>query len=213
MTTLRDLQDSLSGLKVWTDGSRRAPHKPLLVLLVLAAYARGEGGSCLSQTWTHGSANCWKTTVRPGGTSTPSIRSGACATTDSGRSRQTPAGHRRFRRLVTPPAGRCSTSVRVQASIRATTSSCEHVQSCRRRWRANCSLRTFPTACTTTSSSLSGCRLPTLPRRAARATQSSGIAFSRLTSIERGVRFRRSCGEQRRRSRGRTHSLAPGGRA
>lgn len=36
-----DILDAFAGLTVWTRGGERAPHKPLLVLLVLGRWAGG----------------------------------------------------------------------------------------------------------------------------------------------------------------------------
>lgn len=40
-TSIQDLKDRITSLKIWKKGNRRAPHKPLLVLLALANIQQG----------------------------------------------------------------------------------------------------------------------------------------------------------------------------
>jgi len=41
MTSSKNLEQAIAGITIWRKGEQRAPHKPLLLLYVLANYQRG----------------------------------------------------------------------------------------------------------------------------------------------------------------------------
>lgn len=43
MTSVKQLQNAISKIKIWSKGDERAPHKPLLLLYVLSKYKQGHG--------------------------------------------------------------------------------------------------------------------------------------------------------------------------
>ena len=43
MTSSKTLQQAIADITIWRKGEQRAPHKPLLLLHVLAAYQQGHG--------------------------------------------------------------------------------------------------------------------------------------------------------------------------
>jgi putative restriction endonuclease len=71
-------------LNVWSRGDQRAPHKPLLVLLALARWSRGESGAIPFGDLDRYLTPLLKEFGPRGSRTTPSTRSGGCQTTVCG---------------------------------------------------------------------------------------------------------------------------------